>query len=181
MLKKGGPNIGENFARINTPSFCVPPRENVSLTMDKTPRHILTILLCLRALPEIGFGQTRDGLLGHHWGTPVAMLAEKIDLQSVRHEGDLLLYSTGMRRLGEARVESLDLEFVSGRLAGVIVNTRGEANSRRFLSILEKEYGTGQSHHPRTRTWLTRDTHVSYDEDSFGDAYIYWYSMMLQR
>ncbi len=149
--------------------------------MDKTPRQLLTILLCLRALPEIGFGQTRDGLLGHHWGTPVAMLAETVELKSPRSDGDLLLYATALHRLGEAAIESCDLEFIGGRFAGVIVSTRGEQNSRRMLSILEQEYGKGQSHHPRTRTWLTPDTHVSYDEDTLGDAYIYWYSMMLQR
>ncbi len=149
--------------------------------MDKTPQRILTILLCLRALPEIGFAQTRDGLLGHHWGTPVAMLADKVELRKPRNEGDLLLYSTGLRSIGEAAIDQCDIEFVNGRLAGVIVMTHRQENSRRLLTLLQKEYGEGTSNHPRARTWLTPNTHVSYDEDSFGDAYIYWYSTLLQR
>jgi hypothetical protein len=47
--------------------------------------------------------------------------------------------------------------------------------------LLQKEYGEGQSNHPRARTWNTPNTRVSYDEDSFGDAYIYWYSTLLQH
>lgn len=149
--------------------------------MDKTPRRILTILLCLRALPEMGFSQTRDGLMGHHWGTPVAVLADKVELRTSRNEGNLLLYSTGVRSIGDAAIEHCDIEFVDGRLAGVIVTTRRLENSRRLLTLLQKEYGVGTSNHPRTRTWLTPNTHVSYDEDSLGDAYIYWYSTLLQR
>jgi len=149
--------------------------------MDKTPRRILTILLCLRALPEMGFSQTRDGLMGHHWGTPVAVLADKVELRTSRNEGNLLLYSTDVRSIGDAAIEQCDIEFVDGRLAGVIVTTRSLENSRRLLTLLQKEYGEGTSNHPRTRTWLTPNTHVSYDEDSLGDAYIYWYSTLLQR
>ena len=78
-------------------------------------------------------------------------------------------------------VQQCDLEFVSGRLAGVIVTTHGAENSREFLALLQKEYGEGQSNHPRARTWNTPNTRVSYDEDSFGDAYIYWYSTLLQH
>ncbi len=149
--------------------------------MDKTPARILTILLCLRALPGVGFGQTRDGLMGHQWGTPVAMLANKVELRSPRADGEMLLYSTGLRSLGDAAIEQCDLEFVHGRLAGVIVTTRSEKNSRHILSLLQKEYGEGQSNHPRTRTWITPNTRVCYDEDSLGDAYVYWYSMLLQQ
>jgi len=129
----------------------------------------------------MGFAQTRDGLMGHHWGTPVAVLADKVELRTSRNEGNLLLYSTGVRSIGDAAIEQCDIEFVDGRLAGVIVTTHSQENSRRFLTLLQKEYGEGKSNHPKTRTWLTPDTHVSYDEDSLGDAYIYWYSTLLQR
>ncbi|HSQ75355.1 MAG TPA: hypothetical protein VLT13_07345 [Bacteroidota bacterium] len=149
--------------------------------MDKTPARILTILLCLRALPGIGYSQTRDGLMGHHWGTPVAVLADNVELRAPRNEGELLLYSTGVRSLGDVAIEQCDIEFVDGRLAGVIVTTRSRENSRRLLTLLQKDYGEGTSNHPRARTWLTPNTHVSYDEDSLGDAYIYWYSTLLQR
>lgn len=149
--------------------------------MDHAPRQLLTILLCLRTLPGIGFAQTRDGLLGHRWGTPVATIAQSVELRTPRAEGEIILYATGIAEMGTVPVQQCDLEFVSGRLAGVIVTTHGADNSREFLSLLRKEYGDGQSNHPRARTWITPNTRVSYDEDSSGDAYIYWYSTLLQQ
>lgn len=149
--------------------------------MEGTQRQLLTILLCLRTLPGMGYAQTRDGLLGHHWGTPVATVAQKVELLSPRAEGDLILYATGIEELGSVPIHQCDLEFVDGRLAGVIVTVHGSEASHRFLSLLQKEYGEGQSRNPRTRVWVTPNTRVSYDEDSFGDAYIYWYSTLLQQ
>lgn len=149
--------------------------------MDQAPRQLLTILLCLRTLPGIGFTQTRDGLLGHHWGAPVATLAQEVELRTPRAEGEILLYATGITEVGTVPVQQCDLEFVSGRLAGVIVTTHGTDNSRQFLALMQKEYGEGQSNHPRARTWVTPNTRASYDEDRFGDAYIYWYSTLLQH
>lgn len=149
--------------------------------MDQTPRQILTLLLCLRTLPGIGFMQTRDGFLGHHWGTPVATLAQTVELRDPRIEGDVILYHTGVDEVDDIAVRQCDLEFVGGRLAGVIVNVHGPENARKFLTLLQKEYGEGQSKHPMAHTWTTPNTRVSYDEDSHGDAYIYWYSTLLQH
>ncbi len=149
--------------------------------MDQTPRQILTLLLCLRTLPGIGFIQTRDGFLGHHWGTPVATLAQNVELHSPRAEGDVILYHTALSEVDSVAVQQCDLEFVGGRLAGVIVTVRGQENARKFLTLLQKDYGEGQSNHPRERSWITPNTRVSYDEDSAGDAYIYWYSTVLQH
>ncbi len=149
--------------------------------MDQTHRQILTLLLCLRTLPGVGFTQTRDGFLGHHWGTPVATLAQSVELHTPRAEGDVILYNTAVTEVDHVAVQQCDLEFVSGRLAGVIVTVRGEENSRGFLSLLLREYGEGESDHPRARRWTTPNTRVSFDLDTHGDAYIYWYSTLLQN
>jgi len=149
--------------------------------METIPRHLLTILLCLRALPDIGFCQTRDGFMGHPWGTPVATLAQNVGLNSGRAEGETLLYRTAVSAIGDIPVDQCDVEFLSGRLAGVIVTTRGLENSQRLLSLITEEYGEGRSNHPRARTWLSHTTRVSYDEDSLGDAYVYWYSTQMQK
>jgi hypothetical protein len=149
--------------------------------METIPRHLLTILLCLRALPDIGFCQTRDGFMGHPWGTPVATLAQNVGLKDGHAEGETLLYRTAASAIGEIPVDQCDVEFLGGRLAGVIVTTCGLENSRQLLSLIMQEYGEGRSTHPRARTWLSHTTHVSYDEDSLGDAYVYWYSMQMQK
>jgi len=149
--------------------------------MEPLPRHALTILLCLRALPDIGFCQTRDGFMGHPWGTTVATLALTVGLKTGRAEGETILYRTAVSAIGDIPVDLCDVEFLGGRLAGVIVTTRGLENSRRLLSLIAQEYGEGRSTHPRARTWLSHTTHVSYDEDSLGDAYVYWYSTQMQK
>lgn len=149
--------------------------------METSPKQIIAFVLCLRAFPEIACGQTRDGILGHAWGTPVAAVAEPLELQSPRFEGNLALYATAMDRIGDAQIEQCQIEFVNGQLAGVIVTTRGIENSERFLALLKRDYGEGQVHAARAQTWMTRETHVSYDQDSFGDAYVYFYSTRLQK
>jgi hypothetical protein len=149
--------------------------------MEPSSKKVIALVLCLRAFPEIALGQTRDGILGHTWGTPIAAVVEPLALRTPRFEGNTALYSTAMHEIGDVRIEECQIEFVNGKFAGVIVTTRGADNSGRLLALLRKEYGEGQSRHPRERTWRTAETHVSYDLDTFGDAYAYWYSVQLQK
>jgi hypothetical protein len=149
--------------------------------MEGSSKQIIAFVLCMRAFQGIAYGQVRDGILGHPWGSSVAAIAEPLELHSARFEGNLMLYATGLKEIGDASIDHCELEFVSGRLAGVIVTTRGADNSQRLLSLLRKEYGDGKIRNPQARTWLTPETHVSYDLDTFGDAYVYWYSLRLQK
>jgi hypothetical protein len=149
--------------------------------METSPKQIIAFVLCLRAFPDIALSQTRDGIFGHTWGSPVAAVAEPLELHNPRQEANVLLYTAGMHNIGNASVDQCQVEFINGRLAGVIVTTRGEENSKRLLRLLEKEYGQGELHEPRAWTWMTAETHVAYDLDSFGDAYAYWYSLRLQK
>lgn len=149
--------------------------------MESSSKRIIAILLCLRAFPDIALGQIRDGLLGHAWGTPVAAVVEPLKLDSPQFNDNLILYSTGVRELGGASVDHCNVEFVDGQLAGVIVTTRGEQNSERFLALLKEDYGPGTRRNARAWTWRIGETHVAYDLDSAGDAYAYWYSMKLQK
>jgi hypothetical protein len=149
--------------------------------MSTSPKHIITLVLCLRALPGIALGQVRDGILGNMWGAPVATVAKPLELSSPRFEGNTILYSAGIHAIGDARFDDCQIEFVDGRFAGVIISTRGASNSEQLLSLLKKAYGEGESDAPGSRTWMTPETRVSYDIDSFGDAYAYWYSRRLQK
>jgi len=149
--------------------------------MEGSSKQIIALVLCLRAFPDIALGQIRDGVLGHPWGTPVAAVVEPLKLHSPQFEDNLILYSTGIREIGGAAIDQCNLEFVDGRLAGVIVSTRGEQSSGRLLALLKEGYGAGTRRNPKAWTWRIGETHVSYDLDSFGDAYAYWYSMRLQK
>jgi hypothetical protein len=149
--------------------------------MTASSKQIITLVLCLRALPGVAIGQVRDGMLGNVWGAPVAAIAKPLELNSPRFEGNTILYSTDIHEIGDARLEFCQVEFVDGRFAGVIVSTRGSQNSERLLGLLKNSYGEGASDNPRSHTWMTAETRVSYDLDSFGDAYAYWYSRRLQK
>ena len=149
--------------------------------METSSKQIIALCALSAGVSGIACGQTRDGILGHAWGAPVAAVAEPLELHSPRCEANTMLYATGMHEIGDASIDQCQIEFVNGKLAGVIVTTRGADNSERLLAILKREYGEGKGHHPRARTWMTAETHVSYDLDSFGDAYVYWYSMRLQK
>ena len=151
------------------------------LRMACQAKQLLALVLCLRVFPEIAQGQVRDGILGHPWGTPVASVAKPLELHTVRTEGDLVLYATGLHELGDTPIDCCEVEFVGGSLAGVIVTTRGTENSRRLLSLLQKEYGEGTARNTMAHTWVTAETHVAFDLDNLGDAYVYWYSMRLQK
>ncbi len=151
------------------------------LRMVRHAKHLLALVLCLRVIPEIAQGQVRDGILGHPWGTPVASVAQPLELHTVRMEGDLVFYATGLHELGDTPIDCCEVEFVSGSLAGVIVTTRGADNSRRLLSLLHNEYGEGTARNAMAHTWMTPETHVAFDLDNLGDAYVYWYSMRLQK
>ncbi len=157
------------------------PQFSMLRRMETSSKQIIAFVLCLRAFPEIACGQTRDGILGHAWGAPVAAVAEPLELHSPRFEGNLALYATAMDQIGDAQIEQCQIEFVNGQLAGVIVTTLGIENSERFLALLKRDYGEGQVDAARAQTWTTRETHVSYDQDSFGDAYVYFYSTRLQK
>jgi hypothetical protein len=149
--------------------------------MTTSSKQIITLVLCLRALPAIALGQVRDGILGNSWGAPVATVAKPLELGSPRFEGNMILYSAGIRVIGDARFDDCQIEFVDGRFAGVIVSTRGPSNSEQLLSLLKDAYGEGMSDAPGSRIWMTPETRVSYDLDTFGDAYAYWYSRRLQK
>ena len=123
--------------------------------MDQTQRQILTLLLCLRTLPGIGFTQTRDGFLGHHWGTPVATLAQNVELHTPRADGDVILYTTAVTEVDHVAVQQCDLEFVGGRLAGVIVTVRGEGGRvcvAGVQAVVPKWQGTGLCSQPKIRS-----------------------------
>jgi len=149
--------------------------------MGGSSKQIIALLLCLRAVPDIALGQIRDGLLGHTWGTSVAAAVEPLRLHSPQVSDNCILYAAGIDQIGGANIEQCSVEFVDGRLAGVIVTTRGAMNSERLLAVLQEGYGDGTRRNPRAWTWRVGETHVAYDLDSFGDAYAYWYSMRLHK
>jgi hypothetical protein len=88
-------------------------------------------------------------------------------------------YTSDIRRIGGADVEECILEFRGGAFAGAAALTRGARNTRDLLAHLRRVFGNGREDGMRACQWLLEGTHLSYDEDSEGDGYMYWYSRRL--
>jgi hypothetical protein len=131
-------------------------------------------------LQGMSLGQT-SGFLGYPWGTPFDRLEVKYDLREIARSGNHVTYASNVRYLGDAEVAECHLEFVRGRLAGVVLLTHGRENTVQLLAYLQKHFGKGQESSPAKYTWFSRDLYISYDMDSYGDGYVYWYSLDQQR
>ena len=132
------------------------------------------LMLCPR---HSAHAQVVDGFLQYRWGTPLTEMREKLELRDGTQEGDAWQYACNIRSIGGADLEDCDLEFKGGTFSGVIITTSGPKNSHRFLDFLKALYGEGRREANVAYQWLTPSTHISYDEDSAGDAYIYWYDL----
>lgn len=131
-------------------------------------------------LQNVSGGQT-SGFLGYPWGTPFTRLEGKYDLREIGRSGNHVTYASNVQHLGNAEVHECHFEFVHDHLAGVVLLTRGRENSSQLLSYLQNHFGQGQESNPTKYTWFSRDVHVSFDMDSYGDGYVYWYSLDHQQ
>jgi hypothetical protein len=140
-------------------------------------RKGLFSLMLLAAHVCAGEAQVKDGILQFGWGTQMSEVQRQLDLAPVGGIDRQGTFSARLSDLGGIELEDCLLEFFGGRLSGVIITIRGHDNSRKFLSLLKKEYGHGTQESPLGYQWFSPRTHVAYDEDSGGDAYIYWYAL----
>jgi len=125
--------------------------------------------------------QSPDGFEGIPWGTSLDWLEKQFELLPHSTGGEFHSYASNVLHVGPAEVSECDFEFVKGKFAGVAILTRGTRNTHRLLSHLRKLFGEGHQEDPRTYQWFSGQTHVSFDEDSDGDGYVYWYSRTLLR
>ncbi len=138
--------------------------------------------MVLGLLPGIAaWGQPRDGFAGYTWGTPLDSLKAPFGLELYAENGTHGTYTTGMIQLEDIALDECRLEFVGNRFAGVVIMTRGHEASDRMLEYLRRIFGGGTDISPLGWSWFSQTTYVTYDKDSHGDAYIYWYSPRYQR
>jgi hypothetical protein len=109
------------------------------------------------------------------WGATIDELSRTHTFVRAGGEGRVERFLCSMDSILGAAVEECRLEFLDGKLAGFAVTTQGEGNSRRLLQALLRRHGEGIREDARSIQWMAAGTHISYDEDSAGDACIYWY------
>jgi hypothetical protein len=138
------------------------------------------LVLLLMAMAHAFPAQTDAWFLDHPWGTHISRMREKITLQEIARTQDRATYASGIRRLGNVDLDECNLEFVDNRFSGVIILTKGWANAVHLLEYLRQMFGEGSSTDPPTISWIAGTTRISYEVDSYGDAYVYWYSLTHQ-
>jgi hypothetical protein len=139
------------------------------------------LMLIVPTLSSMCFTDGEGGFLGYSWGTPLAEMRERFGLHPVEAEDGRVTFRCHLESLAGANLESCELEFLGGRFAGVAITTKGTSNSHELLSYLVQFYGPRPRERVVAYQWLTGDTHISYDIDSAGDGYAYWYSLRLQQ
>jgi hypothetical protein len=146
--------------------------------------RILTALFAglLTVLPGEGPAppQQSGGIPEWKWKTPLVSLKARLNLQEVDVTGRTVRYLSNLTHIGSIPVRDCQLEFTEGMFSGLAFTTQGRENSRRILTVLENAFGPVQDSLRTGFQWITGETHIAYDEDSRGDAYIYLYAVFLQ-
>lgn len=134
--------------------------------------------ILLWGIPEVA-AQTVDHLLAIPWGTGLDQLRDQFGLEPLASDSASTRYTSRISRVEGVDVAECILEFRGTAFVGAAVLTRGRDNSRKFLDRLVRFFGPGVRENERAYQWFSDATHVSYDEDSEGDGYVYWYSRKL--
>jgi len=124
--------------------------------------------------------QVKDGFGKHRWGSPLPAMEMVFDLRLVQVRGEYERYNTNIDVIEDIELGNCQFEFVNGRFCGIVILVGGRTVSHRFFDLLSKDYGEGQQTSPVGYQWLSIVTHVYYDEDRIGNAYVYLYSMDFQ-
>lgn len=137
-------------------------------------------IVMLALLASVWGAQRHEGFLGNVWGTPFPRMKETYDLREIAVEKERITCASNIQRLGNADIEECNLEFVRNRFSGVVILTTGRRNADHLLLYLRQILGEGRSYDPTAISWTKGNVHVSFDVDSFGDAYVYWYCLNYQ-
>jgi hypothetical protein len=121
--------------------------------------------------------QLVDGFLGYRWGTPLGEIESVLPLSAGRDQGGSKIYSADFPLVEGMALSECELEFIDDRLAGACFTLLGRENARRFVAFLDRQFGHGRWEGPHAVQWFGPESHIAYDEDEAGNAYVYWYSL----
>ena len=124
--------------------------------------------------------QQSAGIPGWKWETPLATIQRSLQLRQAAVTGRTVRYHSNLEEICSIPIDDCQLEFTGGSFSGLAFTTRGEERSRKILAVLESTFGRVRAGEVRGFQWLEGNTHVAYDEDSRGDAYVYLYAVTLQ-
>jgi len=143
--------------------------------------RVSRVLLLVSLLPPPAFAQAEDLFLGYAWGTTFDVMSHRLNLRPSARDTSSEQYASNLDRIGSAEVAECDFEFSDGKFSGVIIYCRGRTNSQALVALFKEAFGEGQKRDPGNFIWSTSTTRITYDEDSEGNSYVYWYSPHYQR
>ncbi|GAB3223262.1 hypothetical protein GCM10027346_02100 [Hymenobacter seoulensis] len=134
------------------------------------------------ATPDIATLDERYGFRGARFESTVNKYK---DLVLAENGGDTKFYrrTSDVKTLGEGELSSIRYGFYRGRLAVVILETKGSRNSHHVLEAIRGAYGPGVQRNPYQSRygWNGKTVTLSYDENAASnDATIFIYSKKLR-
>ena len=153
----------------------------MNLIMKIIAHYIAGLALTMSPfLHSAAAAQVKDGFGMYRWGSPLPAMKEVFDLRLVQVRGEYEQYDTNIQVIEDVAIGICQFEFVNGRFCGIVILVGGRTVSRRLFDLLRKDYGEAHRTSPVGYQWLSAVTHVYYDEDRIGNAYVYVYSMDFQ-
>jgi hypothetical protein len=131
-------------------------------------------------LPAEASAQLSDGFREYRWGSPLQTMQERFELQLVQARGAYQQFDTDIYGVEDVTLQNCRFEFVDEKFCGIAILVGGRSLSRRLFDLLRITYGEAVQTSPIGYQWLSSATHVFYDEDRIGNAYVYIYSVDLQ-
>jgi hypothetical protein len=146
----------------------------------RMPTALLAGLLAVFPGGTPGRPQESGGIPEWKWRTPLASLQARLNLREAAVTGRTVRYLSNLTHISSVPVRDCQLEFTEGMFSGLAFTTQGREYSRGMLAVLEGTFGAVRDSLQTGFQWLAGETHIAYDEDSRGDAYVYLYAVSLQ-
>jgi len=143
---------------------------------------ILWLLLCVGrgalADGKLADLDTRNGFRDLHFGDAVP---ETMTLVTTDGKTNYYTRPSDDLTIGAAKAQRISYKFYGGHLAGVLIETKGAADSHALLDVLKKDYGPGNKSNQflEDRLWTGERVLLSYQENPTKDAKAMFHSVPL--
>lgn len=149
-------------------------------------KKITLLLLLLMFLSET-FAQNlkkldeKNGFRNYIFGTNISQYP---DLKEIADEEGYYTSLIDTLKIGDYDLKRIAYSFYKDKLTEIVIETEGYLNSRGFLSILQKAYGSGYkpNRYMEKYAWLGKKVKMMYQENSItNDATVLIFSVELSK
>jgi hypothetical protein len=153
---------------INVGKPDISPGNFVNFLKPKVMKNLIIVLM-LVFTPMLLFGQNlkalddKYGFRGMRFETPIDSFKNLVQV-----EKDFYKSTTEDLHLGDYELSKIVYGFYKGQLYAVTIRTKGYANSRGVLNILQQGYGKGDQENPYIEEywWMGEKVWMKYEQNS---------------